>query len=210
MLHTHSLKAEERATTGTGPARALRRNNMIPAIIYGAGKAEVLFSVSEKEMTMQYHKQGFLSHVFDIEVGKKTYRALPKHIQLHPVTDDIEHIDFIHINENEKIKINVTLHFINEEKCPGIKQGGVLNVARHDLEVYCLPSNIPETIEIDIAEVDLGNSIHVSDIKLPKGVETKIDVATTIATVAAGKVMAEDEAKEDEEATEEEEAKDKA
>jgi large subunit ribosomal protein L25 len=193
MLHTHSLKAEERAITGTGPARALRRRNMVPAIIYGAGKTEVLFAVPEKEMTMQYHKQGFLSHVFDIEVGKKTYRALPKSIQLHPVTDTIEHIDFIHINENEKIKINVTLHFINEDKCPGIKQGGILNVARHDIEIYCLPSNIPEAIAIDIAEVELGKSIHVSDLKLPKGVEVKLDDSTTIATVAAGKVASTDD-----------------
>lgn len=193
MLHTHSLKAEERAITGTGPARALRRRKMIPAIIYGAGKTEVLFAVSEKEMTMQYHKQGFLSHVFDIEVGKKTYRALPKSIQLHPVTDAIEHIDFIHINENEKIKMNVTLHFINEDKCPGIKQGGILNVARHDIEIYCLPSNIPEAIEIDLASVELGKSIHVSDVKLPKGVEVKLDDSTTIATVAAGKAASADD-----------------
>jgi|TARA_B110000503_G_C7053981_1_gene373576 large subunit ribosomal protein L25 len=192
MLHTHSLKAEERGTTGTGSARAFRKRDMIPAIIYGAGKEEILFAVPKKEMTLQYHKQGFLSRVFDIEVGKKSYRALPKSIQTHPVTDNIVHIDFIHINENEKMKVTVTLHFINDQKCPGIKQGGVLNVARHELEVYCLPSNIPESIEIDIAEVELGGSIHVSDIKLPKDVETKVDMGMTIATVAAGKVMAED------------------
>ncbi len=193
MLNTHSLKAEERASAGTGSARALRRQNKIPAIIYGAGKPEVLFAVDEKEMTMQYRKQGFLSHMFDIEVGKKVYRALPKAIQLHPVTDKIEHLDFIHVNENEKIKINVTLHFINENKCPGIRQNGVLNVIRHDLEVYCLPSNIPESIEIDIADLNLGQSIHVKDITLPKGVETKYDLDATVAAIVGGKASAADE-----------------
>ncbi len=201
MLHTHSLKAEERAATGTGPARALRRRNMVPAIIYGAGKAEVLFAVPEKEMTLQYFKQGFLSHMFDIEVGKKVYRALPKSVQLHPVTDKIEHIDFIHVNENEKIKINITLHFINEEKCPGIKQGGILNIVRHELEVYCLPSNIPENIEIDIAEIGLGQSIHVSDVVLPKGVETKVDLTAAVAAIVAGKVALEDANAEEEVST---------
>jgi large subunit ribosomal protein L25 len=193
MLHTHSLKAEERAATGTGAARELRRRNMVPAIIYGANKPEVLFSVSEKEMTLQYRKQGFLSHMFDIEIGKKVYRALPKAIQLHPVTDKIEHMDFIHVNENEKIKINVTLHFINEQKCPGLKQGGVLNIIRHDLEVYCLPSNIPESIEINIEELNVGQSIHVSDIKLPKGVETKADSNIAIAALVSGKVASSSE-----------------
>lgn len=194
MLHTYSLKAEERSSVGTGPTRELRRNGLTPAIIYGAGKPAVMFAISSKELNLQYHKQGFLSHMFDIEVGKNKYRALPKSIQLHPVTDEIEHIDFMHINEKVKIKTTIPLHFINEAKCPGIKQGGLLNVARHSIEIHCLPSDIPEQIDIDLADSVIGQSIHVSDLKLPKGVETKLDPETAIATIAAGKTAAENSA----------------
>ncbi|MEK6733501.1 MAG: 50S ribosomal protein L25/general stress protein Ctc [Pseudomonadota bacterium] len=187
MLNTYALKAEARTAVGTGPARELRRRNMVPAIIYGSNKESVMVALPEKELTIQFHKQGFLSHMFDIEVGKNKYRALPKAFQLHPVTDAIEHMDFVHVNEKEKIKINVTLHFVNEAKCPGLKQGGVFNIARHALEVFCLASNIPENIEVDVAELAVGQTIHVSDLKLPTGVETKLDQDATIATIVAGK-----------------------
>lgn len=191
MLHTISLKAEERGSTGTGPTRELRRRKMVPAIIYGAGKQQVLFALPQKELNIEYHKQGFMSHMFDIEIGKKSYRALPKEIQLHPVHDTIEHIDFVHVNEHDKIKIAVTLHFINEDKCPGIKQGGLLNAIRHDIEVYCLASDIPESVSVDIGSLAVGQSIHVSDIALPKGVEIKLDPTTTIATIVSGKTSSE-------------------
>jgi large subunit ribosomal protein L25 len=196
MSKIQILKAEERSVLGTGAARELRRRNMVPAIVYGAGKEQVLMSLSSKEITLQYRKQGFLSHIFDIQVGKITYRALPKDIQLHPVTDEIEHIDFIHINENEKIKANITLQFVNEAKCPGIKQGGILNIVRHSLEIYCLPNNIPEFIEIDAAELSLGQTIHVSDLVLPKGIETKVDPEATIAAIVGGKASAEESSSE--------------
>ena len=195
MSKIHSFKAEERTATGTGSTRALRRKGLVPAIIYGGHREQVLVAISSKELTLEYRRQGFLSHMFDIVVGKNKYRALPKSIQLHPVTDEIEHMDFIHINENDKIKIHVTLHFINEQKCPGIKQGGLLNVARHDIEVYCLPNNIPEKIEIDIEHLNIGQTIHVRDIVLPKDVETKMDLDSTIAAIVTGKVTtAEEEA----------------
>lgn len=187
MLHTISLKAEERGLTGTGPTRELRRRKMVPAIIYGADKQQVLFALPQKELNIEYHKQGFMSHMFDIEIGKKTYRALPKEIQLHPVTDSIEHIDFVHVNEHDKIKITVTLHFTDEDKCPGIKQGGILNAIRHDIEIYCLASDIPENISVNIGSLTVGQSVHVSDLKLPKGVETKLEPTTTIATIVSGK-----------------------
>lgn len=188
MLQTYSLKVEKRERMGTGPARELRRRNMVPGIIYGAGKEPVMIALPAKELKMQYFKQGFLSHMFDIEIDSKhKYCALPKEIQLHPVTDEIEHIDFMHIDEKAPIKINVAIHFVNESKCVGLKQGGVLNAIRHSLEVYCLPSNIPESIDIDIAELTIGQSIHVKDLALPKGVETKLDQDITIATIVTGK-----------------------
>ncbi len=188
MLQTYSLKAEKRENVGTGAARELRRRNMVPGIIYGANKEPVMIAVPAKELKMHYFKQGFLSHMFDIEIdSNKKYCALPKEIQLHPVTDEIEHIDFMHVDEKAPIKINVALHFVNEAKCVGLKQGGVLNAIRHSLEVYCLPSNIPESIDIDIAELTIGQSIHIKDLALPQGIETKLDQDVTIATIVAGK-----------------------
>ena len=183
MSNIHSLQAEDRNVMGTGSARAIRRRSMVPATIYGAGKAQVMLALPLKELTLEYRKQGFLSHMFDIQVGKDKYRVLPKAIQLHPVTDQIEHMDFIHIDKNTKVKANVSIHFINEAKCPGVKQGGVLTIARHNLEIYSLPDSIPESIEIDVINLNVGQSIHVSDVVLPKGVETKLDPAITIAAI---------------------------
>jgi large subunit ribosomal protein L25 len=193
MSKIHLLKAEERLSVGTGPSRELRRNKLVPATIYGAGKSQVLLSLPEKELNLEYRKQGFLSHMFDIEVAGKKYRALPKEVQLHPVTDEIEHIDFMHIDANKPIKANVALHFINEAKCPGIKQGGVLNVVRHSLEIYCLPDNIPESIEFDAGDLGIGQSVHVKDLELPKNVETKMDLNVTIAAIVGGKASASSE-----------------
>ena len=206
MSKTHSLEAAERVVTGTGGARELRRNSMVPAIIYGAGKPQVMISLPHKELTLEYHKKGFLSHMFDIKVGKHTYTALPKEIQLHPVTDEIEHMDFIHVDLENKMKVHVTLHFTNENKCPGIKSGGTLNIARHDIELYCLPSDIPESIDIDVQDLVIGQSIHISDITLPKNVETKLDPTLTVAALVAAKVVIEEE--EGDAATEEEETTD--
>jgi large subunit ribosomal protein L25 len=187
MSKAHILKAEARTSIGTGPTRELRRRNMVPAIIYGADKEQVMLAIPSKELNMEYQKNGFLSHMFDLEIDKKKHRALPKEIQLHPVTDEILHIDFVHVDEKQEMKASVILHFINESKCAAIKQGGRFNAIRHSLEIHCLPKNIPENIEIDIAELSIGQSIHVKDLTLPKGVATKIDPNTTIATLVAGR-----------------------
>jgi large subunit ribosomal protein L25 len=205
MSKAHILKAEARTSMGTGPTRELRRRNMVPAIIYGAGKAQVMLAIPSKELKIEYNKNGFLSHMFDIEIDKQKHRALPKDIQLHPVTDEIMHMDFVHVNENQEMKASVILHFINESKCVAIKQGGRFNAVRHSLEVHCLPNNIPENIEIDIADLTLGQSIHVRDLTLPKGVETKVDPDATIATLVAGRVATAETTEESAEAEEKEE-----
>jgi len=198
MSKIHALQAQERLRTGTGGARELRRNSMIPAIIYGLEKPQVMISLPYKELTLEYRKQGFLSHMFDISVGKNKYRVIPKEIQLHPVTDEIEHMDFMHVDQHHKIKVTISLHFENENKSPGIKQGGVLNIARHELDVYCFPDNIPESIIIDVAELNIGDSIHLKDLKLLEGVETKLDPDTTIATMSGAQKEQETEVAADE------------
>lgn len=197
MSKIHALQGQERLTMGTGHAREIRRNKMVPAIIYGAGKPQVMLSLPAKELTMEYHKQGFLSHMFDISVGKNKYRVIPKEAQLHPVTDEIKHMDFMHIDKDTAIKVTVSIHVTNEEKCQGIKQGGLLNVARHDLEIFCLPDNIPEAINIDIKDLNIGDNIHLKDITLPEGVETKLDESTTIVAIVAARKAEVEETTED-------------
>lgn len=193
MSRIYALKAEERTKLGTGGARELRRNSMVPAIIYGLGKPQVFIALSYKELNLEFKKQGFLSHMFDISVGKEKYRAIPKSFQLHPVTDEIEHIDFMHVDKQHKINVVVSIHIENESKCAAIKQGGILNIARHELEIHCLPDNIPEAISIDISELAIGHSIHLKDIILPAGVETKLDPETSIVAVLSAKSEADEE-----------------
>lgn len=187
MSKIYALQGQERLTMGTGHAREVRRNKMVPAIIYGAGKPQVMLSIPAKELTMEYHKQGFLSHMFDISVGKNKYRVIPKEVQIHPVTDEIKHMDFMHVDKDTQIKVTVSIHITNEDKCRGIKQGGLLNVTRHDLEIYCLPDNIPESINIDVSDLNIGDNIHLKDLKLPEGIECKLDEFTTIVTIVAAK-----------------------
>lgn len=195
-----ALKAEERLEYGKGIARKLRADKKVPAIIYGKGKKKVSFAISEKEITLEYNKPGFLSHIFNIEVGNIKYRAIPKEVQLHPVTDNVLHVDFMHIGEHDKIKVVVPLHFINKEKSVGIKKGGILNIARHDIELNCHADAIPEHIEVDILDFEVGSVLHVGDIKLPEGSETALDNSVTIASIALPRGVKEES---EEEGTEE-------
>ena len=178
------FKAEPRQTTGKGSARAARRNGTVPVVIYGNGLEPVSLAMPLKEITLQYLKGGFKSRLVSIEVGKETYHAVPREVQLHPVTDVIEHADFLRVTDKTTVRVMVPVHFANMEKCPGLKRGGVLNVVRHDLELMCLPQSIPDSITIDIIENDIGDSIHINDIKLPEGVTPAIKRNFTVATIA--------------------------
>jgi len=183
MSKIFSLKATLREKVGGGASRAARREKMIPAVVYGHGKEHLHIEVPLKETTLEYHKNGFYSHLFDLDVNGKKYRVIPKKIQLHPVTDNIIHVDFMHISATDKVKLSVPLDFINKDKCPGIKQGGVLTIPMHDLEIMCLADNMPENIVIDLEGVAVGQTIHISDLKLPKGVTATHDAGTTIAAI---------------------------
>lgn len=179
------FKAESRERTGKGGARALRRDGMIPVIIYANGEAPINLAIDEKSLKLEFHKGSFFSKIVGIEAGGKTITALPKDVQLHPVTDRIEHADFMKVDAKSDIHVFVPVRFRNQEKSIGLKRGGVLNVVRHDLELVCKPDNIPQAIEIDLAEVNIGDSIHISHVALPEGVRPAITSRDfTIATVA--------------------------
>ena len=179
-----ALSGEERSNLGTGAARALRRENFIPAIIYGGGKNEVLLSLPKKEISILYEAHGFFSHLYEISVGGHKYRVIPKNVQLNPVSDRIEHIDFVHVAAGSKIKVPVEIEFINKDKSIGIKAGGILSAAHMHVDLLCDPAHIPEMLEVDTLNLELGAVVHAGDLKLPKHVELAVPADHTICTMA--------------------------
>ncbi len=180
-----AFNAVERKNNGKGDARALRRGGMVPVVVYGKDRANSHLAISEKEITLQYLKGGFFSKIVSVTVEGKTIFALPKDVQLHPVTDRIEHADLIQVDEKSKINVKVSVRFKNQDRCVGIKRGGVLNVVRHEVELVCSPNAIPKSIEIDLLSTNIGDSIHISHVGLPSGVTPAITSRDfTIATIA--------------------------
>jgi large subunit ribosomal protein L25 len=181
-----TLSAEARETAGKGASRALRREARIPAVVYGAGESPLGIHVEEKALLKALHTGHFMNSVVMIDVGGKSVRTLPKDVSFHPVTDRPLHVDFLRISEHAKVTVQVPVHFDNEEKSPGLKRGGVLNIVRHELELVCDASEIPDEIRIDLTGRDVGDSIHISSVTLPSGVTSAItDRDFTIATLVA-------------------------
>nr|WP_272210171.1 50S ribosomal protein L25/general stress protein Ctc [Marinicella sp. W31]MDC2876034.1 50S ribosomal protein L25/general stress protein Ctc [Marinicella sp. W31] len=201
------LTAEARERVGKGSSRELRRNGMVPAVIYGDKQAPVSIAVSRNEVTKRIFGGGFMTTTFTIEVGKKKYMVLPKDYQLDPVRDFVMHIDFLRVSEKSTVTVAVPVHFINDETCPGIKKGGVLNIVRHEVEFNCPANAIPDSITVDLATAELGESIHISSVNVPENVHPVItDRDFTIATIAApaGLKSEKDDAEDGAEATGEE------
>ncbi|MBB5687053.1 50S ribosomal protein L25/general stress protein Ctc [Sphingobium boeckii] len=181
-----TLSAEARDRAGKGASRAHRREGRVPAVIYGNKEDAVSIHIEEKRLVKELQSGHFMNTVVMLELGGKKVRTLPKDVAFHPVTDRPIHVDFLRISEHSKITVAVPVHFSDEETSPGIKRGGVLNVVRHELELNCDAAEIPEQIEISLAGFDVGDSIHISAVKLPKGVESAItDRDFTIATIVA-------------------------
>ena len=185
MSETYELKAEARELVGKGSAREVRRNGKVPAVIYGDKQPPLAIALSYKDIFYKIHGGGFLTTVATIDVGGKKIQVLPKDYQLDPVTDNPLHIDFLRVSKDTLVTVQVPVHFINEEKSPGIKRGGVLNIVRHEVE-FTVPANaIPEFITVDLDGSEIGDSIHISAVKLPAGVKPVIsDRDFTIATIA--------------------------
>jgi large subunit ribosomal protein L25 len=186
MSDTLTLPAERRERAGKGASRALRREGRIPAVIYGGKEEPTTIHVEEKELVRQLMTGHFMNSIVNIEVGGETIRTLPKDVALHPVTDRPTHADFFRLSKDAKVDVSVPVIFINEEKSPGLKKGGVLNVVRHELELVCAADKIPGEIEIDVTGKDVGDSIHISEVNLPEGSASAItDRDFTIATLVA-------------------------
>lgn len=187
MSHeTYELKAETRERVGKGSSRELRRNGLIPAVIYGDKQAPLSIALSTKEVTQRIHAGGFKTTVATIDVNGEKIKVLPKDFQLDPVRDFTMHVDFLRVSGNTHVVVEVPVHFVNEEKSPGIKVGGVLNIVRHEVELHALAGDIPEFLTADLSGLKVGDGIHISHIKLPKGTSPVIsDRDFTIATIAA-------------------------
>ncbi|MEP3073044.1 50S ribosomal protein L25/general stress protein Ctc [Maricaulis sp.] len=195
------LNVDVREGTGKGAARAARREDLVPGVLYGGDQDPVSINLRGNEIRKALLTGQFISHMMELEHEGKRQKVIARDIQFHPVSDAPMHIDLFRVTEKTRIDVEVTVHFINEEKCPGLKRGGVLNVVRHVVELNCPAGAIPESIEADLSGLDIGDSIHISAIPLPKGVTSTItDRDFTVATLQGSRAVLTPEA-EDEDAT---------
>ena len=209
-METIDFKAEARSQVGKGSARAARRAGLVPAVIYGNKQPAIPITINANKWRQLMHKPGIFSQLMNIEVNNEKHFVLPRDIQQHPVSEEAEHVDFLRVTRNATVAVGINVEFINEDKCTGIKLGGVLNVVRAQVELNCPAISIPEKITVDLEGLNVGHTIHISSIELPEGCTPTItDRDFTVATIAAPRgglgdtEEDDDEAKGDAEATEE-------
>ena len=185
-----NLDIISRDKTGKSNCKQLRNMGKIPAVIYGDKKEPAYIAVDYPKIVKELSRTSFFSTVFSLKLDKKEIKVLPREIQTDPLNDKPIHIDFLRVNNESKINISVSIDFINENKSPGLKGGGVLNVVRREIDLICKINSIPEKLEADLANLEIGSVIHMSDIKLEENVVPQIsDRDFTIATIAAPTVM---------------------
>jgi large subunit ribosomal protein L25 len=196
MSEQLTLSAETRDRAGKGASRAMRREGRVPAVIYGNKEEPLAIHVEEKALMKMLNTGHFMNSVIMIEgAGGKAIRTLAKDVALDVVTDRPVHIDFLRISEHAKVTVAVPVVFADEDASPGLEKGGVLNIVRHDLDIVCDAAHIPSEITVSLAGLDLGGSVHISAVTLPKGVESAItDRDFTIATIAAPAALKAEEA----------------
>lgn len=179
-------EAEVRSITGKGGARAARRSGKVPAVLYGQSKDPVALAVDYRLVLKEIHQAGFFSKLVEVKINGKAEHALPRDVQLHPVTDEPMHVDFLRVGKDSKIVVSVPLIFINEDKAPGVKKGGTLNIVAHSLEVRCPASSIPESFTVDLTGLEIANALHIDALKLPKEVTpTHPERDNTLVTIVA-------------------------
>ena len=200
MSDQFELHAEVREDLGKGASRRLRRlADHVPAIIYGGDKDPQPLSLIRKDVEKSLENEAYFSHVLTINIGKDKQKAILKDLQRHPARNSVMHLDFLRVDDNTAVKVHVPIHFINEDKCHGVKiQGGMIQHQANDIEVQCLPGDIPEYIEVDMLTLETGSIVHLSDVTLPEGVVSVTlalgeDHDLAIASVVAPKGSAEDD-----------------
>ena len=185
-METIDINANLREKVGKGSARFARRNGLVPAVIYGNKESALSISINAKNWKQLVQKQGIYGQLFNILLNDQKYFVLPRDIQFHPVSEETIHIDFLRVTEKSTVNVGITVEFINEDKCTGLKLGGVLNVVRSQIELACPATTIPEKIVVDLDGLNVGDTIHISSIDLPENcIPTITDRDFTVATIAS-------------------------
>lgn len=183
MKTVYTFEAVARERNGKGASRQLRREGRLPAVLYGKGQEPVSFSVEEAAFLQAYLKGNFQNKLVEIKLGGKKFHVLAREVQLHPVTDRPEHVDFLKVDEHTRVTVKVPVKLVNTDRCVGVKRGGALNVVLHQVEVVCEPDAIPSVLTVDVLELGIGHSVHLSAIELPKGVKSAHHEDVTIVSV---------------------------
>jgi large subunit ribosomal protein L25 len=190
------ISARKRETQGTSAARRLRRKGLVPGIVYGGDQGAVNIEVDHKALYLNLKNERFHASILTLELGGAKEQVLLRAVNMHPYKPQVQHVDFQRVLKERKLHMKVPLHFTNAEKSPGVKdQGGVVSHVLNELDITCLPDDLPEFIEVDLGNLSVGNSIHVRDLKLPKGVELglKKDENPVVATVTVPQLITEEE-----------------
>jgi len=185
MAQTAELKAQARSGVGKGAARALRRQGLVPAVIYGDKKDPVPVALDYKDAMLRIYAGGFLSHVITLDVDGEKHRVIPRDYHLDPVSDKAMHVDFLRVGAGTRLTVEVHVSFVNDTQSPGLKRGGTLNIVRHTIELSCPADAIPEEVRVDLNGLDIGDSVHINAVTLPEGVRPTIERNFTIATIVA-------------------------
>lgn len=165
------VTAFPRSTNGTGPARRMRRTGRVPGVVYGAGKASQPIELDHNALARHLKMEAFHASILDMSVEGAREKVLLRDVQMHPWRAEVLHVDFQRVAADRKIHMKVPLHFINADVCPAVKEGGIVSHVMNDIDVQCLPDALPEFIEVDLSTVNLNQSIHVSELGMPQGVE---------------------------------------
>ncbi|MGI9334590.1 MAG: 50S ribosomal protein L25/general stress protein Ctc [Gammaproteobacteria bacterium] len=207
------LIASPRSEVRKGAVRRLRRTGAVPAVLYGAGKDVALLKLQSHHVRKQLENEAFFSHILDVKVDGQSTQVVIKALQRDPASNNVIHMDLLRVSSTSELQMNVPLHFTNEETCPGKKMGGVVNHLMADLEIACLPKDLPEFIELDIGTMEIGDTLHLSDIVMPEGTRLTVDiedpasdrpVVSVVHAVSLEEPVEEEEGVEGEEAPEDE------
>jgi large subunit ribosomal protein L25 len=190
------ISARKRELQGTGPARRLRRQGRVPGIVYGGEQGPVTIELDHKDLYLNLRNERFHASILSLELAGTKEQVLLRAVTMHPYRPQVEHVDFQRVLKNKKLHMKVPLHFVNAEKSPGVKdQGGVVSHVQNEIDIACLPDDLPEFVEVDLGGLAVGNSIHARDLKLPQGVELalKKDDNPAVATVVVPQLITEEE-----------------
>ncbi len=195
------LNVEVRERTGTGGARAVRRDGKVPGVLYGGAQGPVAIAVRANEFRKALYTGKLLGHLVTLKYGDESQPVIAKDVQMHPVTDAPWHFDLYRVDAHQTVRIAIPVHFRNHDDSPGLKRGGMLNIVRHDVELSVPADQIPEELVIDLTGLEIGDSVRISNITLPAGAQATMDADTLVATVTGSSAQASEDAAADGEAT---------